>query len=67
MPTIKECICCREVQKVLDKIYEADDSQVKCITLHPGFAVVCLNIWVLQTAYLQYRQQYGNINATVHG
>ncbi|XP_011405668.2 PREDICTED: uncharacterized protein LOC105313713 [Amphimedon queenslandica] len=66
MQTQRECLCCRAVQKVLDKIHEADDHQVKCITEHPGFAPVCLNIWVLQAAYSQYRQQYGNFNAPVH-
>lgn len=30
----------------------------QCITVHPGFAAVCLNRWVLETAWYQYRQQY---------
>ena len=25
-----------------------------------GFEAVCLNVWVLQTAWLQYKQQYGS-------
>ena len=29
-----------------------------CITQHPGFQTVCLNRWVLQTAWYQYKQQY---------
>ena len=29
-----------------------------CITEHTGFTTVCLDRWVLDTAYLQYRQQY---------
>ena len=29
-----------------------------CITQHPGFHAVCLNCWVLQTAWYQYIQQY---------
>ena len=29
-----------------------------CITQHPGFQAVCLNRWVLQTAWYQYKQQY---------
>ena len=33
-------------------------------TLHPGFNVVCLNHWVLETAWLQYKQQY---NSTYDG
>ena len=32
---------------------------VQCITDHPGFEAVCLNVWVLQTAYFQLRQEYG--------
>ena len=31
-----------------------------CIVYHPGFQAVCLNVWVLQTAWLQYKQQYGS-------
>ncbi|XP_063447183.1 uncharacterized protein LOC134726698 [Mytilus trossulus] len=30
-----------------------------CITDHPGFHPVCLDIHVLKVAYYQYRQQYG--------
>ena len=29
-----------------------------CITQQPGFHAVCLNRWVLQTAWYQYKQQY---------
>ena len=28
------------------------------ITQHPGFHAVCLNRWVLQTVWYQYKQQY---------
>ena len=57
MPTSGECICCCEVDKVVSKMEETGAS---CITEHEGFGAVCLNRWVLQTAYFQYRQQYGN-------
>ena len=30
-----------------------------CITGHPGFHGVCLDMWVLQTAYFSFRQRYG--------
>ena len=36
------------------------ETLLDCITAHPGFHTVCLDRWVLQTAYYQYRQQYGN-------
>ena len=66
MQSHRECLCCQEVQVVMNKLSEAGDTQLTCITEHPGFASVCLNIWVLQAAYSQYRQQYGNYNAPLH-
>uniref|UniRef100_A0A1X7T1Y1 P2X purinoreceptor 7 intracellular domain-containing protein n=1 Tax=Amphimedon queenslandica TaxID=400682 RepID=A0A1X7T1Y1_AMPQE len=66
MPSRRECLCCRDIQAIMSKINEVNDTQVKCITEHPGFSAVCLNVWVLQTAYAQYRQQYGNYNASMH-
>ena len=56
MPTYTECICCCELEKMVGKMEETGAS---CITEHERFDV-CLNRWVLQTAYFQYRQQYGN-------
>ena len=39
---------------------------VQCITDHPGFEAVCLNVWVLQSAYFQFRagvwNKYNSIN-----
>lgn len=29
-----------------------------CITQHPGFMHVCINKWVLKTAWYQYKQNY---------
>ncbi|KAK7480235.1 hypothetical protein BaRGS_00028511 [Batillaria attramentaria] len=55
MPTANECRCCMEIDEMrvlMDGVSEA------CITQHPGFATVCLDQWVLRTAYWQYRQQY---------
>lgn len=68
MQSSKECLCCREISAIVNKLSETEDtdSQIICITEHPGFASVCLNIWVLQAAYSQYRQQYGNYNAPLH-
>lgn len=59
METGRECLCCKEVPKIIDKMNQMD-IPVKCITEHPGFEAVCLNVWVLQTAYFQYRQHYGS-------
>ena len=56
MPTGEECICCCEIARVVDKLEEIG---APCITEHEGFNAVCLNMWTLQTAYYQYKQQYG--------
>ena len=56
-----------EMERIVTKL-EEDNIVAECITVHPGFAAVCLNVWVLQAAYFQYRQQYGinNLPPTVH-
>ncbi|XP_062605762.1 P2X purinoceptor 7-like [Saccostrea cucullata] len=57
MPTAQESVCCHEVENV-KSIFE-EDQGITCITSHPGFAPACLNKYVLQIAYYQYKQQYG--------
>ena len=59
MPTKQQSICCCEVDKVVQKKCEVIAHAVSCITDHEGFHGVCLNVWVLQTAYFNYRQRYG--------
>ena len=58
MATPRECLCCCEVEEIATKMRE-DHVDEQCITLHPGFDVVCLNVWVLQASYYNYRQHYG--------
>lgn len=65
MPTREECVCCRQVDEFLHKT-DGDggpavpaEGASACITDHEGFSPVCLNIHVLETAWLQYKQQYG--------
>ena len=58
-----ECKCCQEIDAVMATNHEAVEVEQlegppECITQHPGFHAVCINIWVLQTAWLQYKQQY---------
>ncbi|XP_068739362.1 P2X purinoceptor 7-like [Montipora capricornis] len=60
---VVECICCSEIDCVVAKNNEAVEAEglgelPVCITQHPGFSAVCLNRWVLQTAWYQYKQQY---------
>lgn len=58
-----ECVCCQEVVQCVNKNQEVAQveqvSEPACITDNPGFQAVCLNYWVLQTAWNQYKQQYG--------
>ena len=59
MATSIKRVCCREISTIVAKVDELGDTSVLCITQHPGFQSVCLDVWVLQTAYFQYRQEYG--------
>ena len=58
MTTSHESICCFEVDRVVEK-KEEGSSAVSYIIDHEGFHSVCLDVWVLQTAYFNYRQHYG--------
>ncbi|CAH3162429.1 unnamed protein product, partial [Porites lobata] len=63
MGRAEACICCQEIEQVKNKLSEAVTSgeceeEPTCITQHPGFHPVCINRWVLQTAWFQYKQQY---------
>lgn len=60
-----ECVCCQEMPKIMDKnqqVFEEENlvDPITCITNNPGFKAVCLNRWVLEAAWSQYRQYYGN-------
>ena len=59
MPTVTECVCCCEIDRVVEKI-ESNHIHISCITQHEGFNAVCLNQWVLQTAFYQFRQSHGS-------
>ena len=59
MPTARECVCCHELSKIKSIFEEGDDMNITCIIAHPGFPPACLNKYVLQIAYYQYKQQYG--------
>ncbi len=59
MLTVAESICCREIEQV--KCTMELEGLGTCITDHPGFRSVCLDIWTLRIAYLAYKQQYGDL------
>ena len=66
MATETESHCCSEIGEISSKIEQYNKegtttNHVTCITDHPGFRTVCLDRYVLETAYFQYRQQYGDV------
>ena len=58
MTTSHENFCCSEVDRVVEK-KEEGSSAVSCIIDHEGFHSMCLDVWVLQATYFNYRQHYG--------
>uniref|UniRef100_A0A4W4FHQ1 Uncharacterized protein n=1 Tax=Electrophorus electricus TaxID=8005 RepID=A0A4W4FHQ1_ELEEL len=48
-------VCCSDYDQTR---FAREEVNVPCITMHPGFAVVCLDVHVLRTAYYAYRQDY---------
>ena len=61
--TEEECLHCREINQVVAKLHlPLAGEQLQCITQHPGFKPVILDVNVLETAYLRYWQQYGPLN-----
>lgn len=57
--------CCHDIQQVANKNEEVFEyvkpaMPYNCITDNPGFHTVCLDRWVLQAAWLHYKQQYGS-------
>ena len=62
MSTTEECICCCEIAQVVAKL---EDGGAPCITEHEGFDAVCLNRWVLQTAYIRPSSVQTTIRKTV--
>ena len=61
----EECVCCHEIEQVATKNQEVMEYtkptlSYDCITDNPGFHTVCLDRWVLQAAWLDFKQQYGS-------
>lgn len=68
----KECKCCVELPKCADALQhrwvkEECKEELKCITQHPGFRVVCLERWSLRQAADKYKtlqnKKYKNLGA----
>ena len=65
MPKAHECICCQEIPEDSQKLEEIDEwgqwnDRSSCITDTDALRAVCLNKWVLQTAFYQYSAQYND-------
>ena len=44
----------------MEVVTQKIEGVAQCIVQHPGFDGVCLNVWVLQTAFFSFRQHYGS-------
>ncbi len=55
-----ECVCCCKFDCMTKKKDESSTS-IDCITDHEDFQPICLDVWVLQTAYFTDRSKYGNL------
>ena len=58
MDRVVECKCCHEIPEVFNKNIGIEGDVPTCIVDHPGFVPVCINEFVLETAWYQYKQQY---------
>ena len=45
MATSRECICCCEIDGIVEK--QENASEIACITDHEVFQSVCLDVWLL--------------------
>ena len=73
----RDCVCCKEVSRIIVKIKELESSSVTCFTDHPGFSPVCLGVlasvlctlmWGLQVCVLQcvgFSSVYLDVGASV--
>lgn len=62
MDEVEDCRCCQEMEVFKQKLIHTgiEPSTVQCFTDHPWYEATCLNPGTLETAYFQFRQQYGS-------
>ncbi|XP_063403855.1 P2X purinoceptor 7-like [Mytilus trossulus] len=65
MPTVDECLCCKEVGPVAEKM---EDEDLDCITDHEGFTGNCLNRHVIEVSLYDFVERQGPIddNEPIH-
>ena len=59
MLTVEQSMCCKELEQL-----QGNSKNMKRV--YPGFEQVCSNVHVLQTAFLQYKQEYKTLQKTMH-
>ena len=58
MDTVRESICCQEIEKIKDLL--VGERPLVCITDHPEFPNACLSRTVLTIAFHGYSHHYGS-------
>ncbi|XP_071060469.1 P2X purinoceptor 7-like isoform X2 [Pseudochaenichthys georgianus] len=67
MTSAVKSMCCREVDPFWALVENLTPRlDITCLTLHPGFEACCLNPFVLQIAYMNFRQEHGPLQASRH-
>ncbi len=67
MVTAEESQCCRELDAYWALVENVTPTlDVHCLTLHPGCEACCLSPYVLQIAYMHFRQEHGPLQASRH-
>ncbi|XP_033741771.1 uncharacterized protein LOC117328353 [Pecten maximus] len=56
MTTVKECICCTEIDLVN---HQTETAELNCITDHEAFIANCLNRHVLHVSMYEYMENVG--------
>lgn len=66
LQNVKECYCCQEIEGCVkslrcDAVLADMNEPPSCVTLHPGFRVVCLEKWSLRQASDRYKTKAKNV------
>ena len=62
MSTVKESICCKEIENImllLNGEEETAEARPQCIIQHAGFRDICLSIHILTVALYSHHHRYG--------
>lgn len=59
--TESECLCCTELGEEAQALHFEE-----CITEHPDFSILCLNMAVLRVAYFELRARGDHMDNDIH-